>query len=198
MLKKISAYYFITIFLIILLFILLTPKLSVKIFPFLREMKFKNFNNYLLNTENFDPQVFWQFREFFCPGYFIFRKEGISIKSESFLKNNQFLKNLDDINLFFAKYHCSYLASYEGLATRGSLDDFLNQERLERNVKIFRKTKEFIFFQEKDTKNYYIISLLDGEKMKKAVGFFDYGEKDRELVREKKWITITKIKNENF
>jgi len=69
----------------------------------------------------------------------------------------------------------------------------LNKEKISQKSNIIRQTKEFIFFQEKKSGNYYIIFLLNGEKMKKAVGFFDYQEKDRELVKGKRWLDISKI-----
>ena len=145
-----------------------------------------------METTDFNPQIFWQFREFFCPGYFIFKKEGVGIRNDLFFKEvGAFLKNNNKISPWFAKYNCSYLESLDGLTTIGSLDDILNYEKMAKESLIFKKTEEFIFFQDKKTKNYYIIFLLNSEKMKKAVGFFDYEEKDKEMVKEKKWLDVT-------
>lgn len=147
-----------------------------------------------MKTKDFDPQVFWQFREFYCPGYFIFKQEGINIQHKSFLKISRFLKNLNKITLWFAQYNCSYLESYEGLTKEKTLIDFLNEKKIEKETRIIRETNEFIFFQHKNNGDYYIIFLLNNHKMKKAVGFFDYEEKDKELVKDKYWLSINVIK----
>jgi len=39
---------------------------------------------------------------------------------------------------------------------------------------------------------------LPSQKMKKAVGFFDYDEKDKKLVDDKNWINITIINEKSF
>lgn len=193
------SFFIILILSSILFFAILTPKISIKIFPFLREKKLKEFKNYLLKTTEFNSQIFWQFREFYCPGYFIFKKEGLNIKNDLFFKEvKAFLKNTKNVIPWFARYHCSYLKSFEGLTEKEFLDDILNLKEIVNRSIIFKKTDEFVFFQEKKSKNYYIIFLLDQQKMKKAVGFFDYEEKDKELVKDKIWLDITKINNDGI
>lgn len=188
--KKNSVYYFTLIFLLIFLFIFFIPKLSIKIFNFKKEKKFKEFNNYLVTTKNFNPQIFWQFREFFCPGYFEANKNGLKNVN---LRTFEYLKNIQKINLIFAKYNCPYLKSYENLTKENSLLFFLNENKIKNNYQLIRKTNEFIYFKNKNQNTYYFIFLVDNEKMKKAVGFFDYKEKDKKTTENMKWLNITII-----
>lgn len=190
------SFFIILILSSIFLFAILTPKLAIRLFPFLKNRKREDFKNYLLTTKKFDPQVFWQFREFYCPGYFTVKKDGLLEieKDWLFKKFSSFLKNSRLISPWFAKYHCSSLSSLEGLTdNKFTLDDLLANQEIVGGSVILRKENDFIFFQEKKSGDYYIIFLLDGEKMKKAVGFFDYGEKDVELVKNKKWFNVSFI-----
>lgn len=190
MVKKNSVYYFTLIFLVIFLFIFFTPKLSIKIFNFKKEKKFEEFNNYLLTTQNFNPQIFWQFREFFCPGYFEVNKNGLKNVN---LKTFEYLRNIQNIKLIFAKYNCLYLKSYENLTKENSLSLFINENKIKNNYQLIRRTGEFIYFKNKNQNTYYFIFLVDNEKMKKAVGFFDYKEKDKKITEDKNWFSITLI-----
>jgi len=189
--KKNYFSYFILFFLTLTLFIFLTPKLSIKILPFLKEKKLKQFETYLKNTAEFNPQIFWQFREFFCPGYFEIDKNGIELDKNE-LKSLDFLDNLKS-NLVFAKYQCNYLKSYEGLTKENKLESFLKDDFKEKFT-IIKEAKNFIYFKDIKNQQIYLIFLLPSQKMKKTVGFFDYAEKDKKLVDDKNWINITIIK----
>jgi len=192
--KARNSFFIILILTSFFLFVILIPKLSIRLFPLFRQNQFNQFKNYLLTASDFNPQIFWRFREFYCPGYFVFNRQGIDFYG-ALSGFKYFLRTANDLNLAFAQYNCRYLNSLEFLTEKETLFDLLNKEKVSQKSNIIRQTKEFIFFQEKKSGNYYIIFLLNGEKMKKAVGFFDYQEKDRELTRKKNWFDITLLKN---
>ena len=193
--KKNYFSYFILFFLTLTLFIFLTPKLSIKILSFLKEKRLKQFEDYLKNTAEFNPQIFWRFREFFCPGYFKIDKSGIKIDDNE-LKLLDFLDKLKN-NLFFAKYQCNYLKSYEGLTKENKLESFFKDDFKKKFI-IIKEAKNFIYFKDKKNQLIYLVFLLPSQKMKKAVGFFDYDEKDKKLVDDKNWINITIINEKSF
>lgn len=185
--KKNYFYYFTLLFLTVILFLILTPKISIKIFPFIKKNKFNQFNQYLLTTKNFDPQIFWQFREFFCPGYFNFDKNGL--KNISFNKFN-FLKKKNSQILTFAKYNCSYFESFEGVTKESKLGDLINIELIKNNYQLLVKNKEFLYFNDKINNRYYLIFLVNNKKMQNTVGFFDYKEKDKKML-DYNWLNIS-------
>jgi hypothetical protein len=185
--KKYFFFYF-TLFLLVFLFIFLTPKLSVKFFPFFKKIKFKNFHSYLEKTENFNPQIFWEFREFFCPGYFEINKEGFK---NTDLRNFGFIKEQHDLKLIFAKYTCPSLNSIETLTDKNQLSLILEEEKVKKEYQLLKQENEFVYFKEKKSNNYYLIFLLKNEKMKSAIGFFDYNEKDKKLTENLNWLSLT-------
>jgi hypothetical protein len=64
-------------------------------------------------------------------------------------------------------------------------------------------TKENIIFMDKRSliykngpKNITIVFLLNNSEMKKANGFFDYQEKDKQLTSGENWFNITSVKTD--
>src|SRR5581483_2899830 len=58
-------------------FLFLTPKLTSRLFPQKRDMILKQFVQNVEKTHQVDPQKFWEFREFFSPGYYTFNRLGL-------------------------------------------------------------------------------------------------------------------------
>jgi len=81
--KARNSFFIILILTSFFLFVILTPKLSIRLFPFFRQNQFNQFKKYLLTASDFNPQIFWRFREFYCPGYFVFNRQGIDFDETS-------------------------------------------------------------------------------------------------------------------
>lgn len=103
-------------------------------------------------------------REFYCPGSFTYDKT----KSP------------------FLRYDCQWLQSEDFLST----DSKLNIEKLNKK-NILLQTETILIYQ--DTKKIKIEFLASPEDMKKAVGVFDYAEKDKKLVEGKYWMDVTTV-----
>lgn len=189
--KKDYFYYFTLLFSIVALFLTLSPKISIKIFQSIKKNKFNQFNQYLLKTKDFNPQIFWQSREFFCPGYFNFDKNGLT--NINFDKFN-FFKKKHQI-LTFARYSCSYFESFESLTKENQLENLVDINLIKKNYQLLAENKEFLYFYDGINKKYYLIFLVNNKKMQRAVGFFDYKEKDKNITNDKYWLSFSIIIN---
>lgn len=162
--NKNSVFYIITAVGIIILYLLLQPKILSKLFAIRNPSLLNAFITKTVETKKIDVQAFWKMREFYCPGSFTYDKA-----------KNPFLK-----------YSCQWLQSEDFLST----DSKLNIEKINKNNVLLQTDTVLIY---KDTKKIRIEFLASSDDMKKAVGVFDYAEKDKELVKGKNWYDVAEI-----
>lgn len=78
----------------------------------------------------------------------------------------------------FLVYTCKWLKSEEYLISEEQKNAFSPKEQ----VRI-----------SKDSKIIHIVFAVPASEMKKAIGYFDYNEKDKDLVKDRRWLDITFI-----
>lgn len=188
-----NPYIFITISIIVvfLAFIIFSPRISSAIFPFKRQMELSNFTNQAKSENRIDPRRFWEFREFYSPGFFKFSNQGIN-ESESSSLLSDFKINPQNVNIYFSKFDSKNLDSLDGLTTKTKINEILNKNDLDVKQTLFENSNTLIYKNSNDQT--YIIFILPITEMKKANGFFDYTE-DKKILQGKNWIDITKINN---
>lgn len=76
---KNASFYIISTLLIITCFLILQPKISSKLWAQKRKILWKKFINKVEKDKKIDPQSFWKFREFYCPGAFFFKRKGFKL-----------------------------------------------------------------------------------------------------------------------
>lgn len=103
-------------------------------------------------------------REFYCPGAFKFDKT-----KEPFLT-----------------YSCKWFNSKDYLTTSSTLQLI---EVSQKNI--LAKGKNFTIY--KNGSSIIITFIASNEDMQRAVGFFDYKEKDKKLTENKNWLDFTII-----
>ena len=180
-------FYIITVVIILICFVFLVPKVSSALFPFKRQMIWNNFISSVQKDNNIDPQKFWEFREFYSPGYFTINKTPPLSQIENAIKDY----SLDDNRSFFTllQFHSLHLTSLDTLTTEKDFQK-LTKYLSESNI-IFQNNNSVIY--KIDKHNVIISFLLPKTEMIKANGFFDYREKDKELLKDKLWFDITKV-----
>lgn len=157
--------------LIIVLFLLLSPKISSEVFSFKRHTVLNEFINSTKANGRIDPQAYWKFREFYSPGSFIFSK--------------------NTIDKPFLTFSSSLLESTDILTEYSSLNEATKTSVLKENI-IFKGENSLIYKQDKNIIK--IVFLLSNDEMRKANGFFDYNDKDKKITENKKWLNITTVK----
>ncbi len=177
---------------IVILFIVLSPKVSSILFSFKRDAILNDFINKTKTAGEIDAQSYWKFREFYSPGYFIFSRDGI--KGEP-LKNAQkkigIDYNIENIDLIALLFSSKKLGSLDMLTRQSSLSALFDRKQIPKENIIFMGKKSVIY---KEEPNYVkIIFLLNNKDMRRAIGFFDYKDKDRELTEGENWLNVTSL-----
>lgn len=177
---------------IIVCFLLFVPKVASTLFPFKRQMILHDFMSTVKQQKTIEPQKFWEFREFYSPGYYTVSKTGLSQSQIQSVENKVgvTLANTPgtDIFLIFTSPH---LSSLEALVTTNSLSDAVTVGNTQKTKILLSTSNETVFT---DTQgNTYIIFLKPVSAMQTANGFFDYNDADKALVQGKYWLDITKL-----
>ena len=178
---------------IISLFTFLSPKISSQVFPFKRQAILNEFINATKQRGSIDPQEYWQFREFYSPGYFIFSRTGIE-KSSVQQSNEKIGIKYDEkqLSLTFLVFSSPLANSLDILTTESDLNKIVDLKQFSKENFIFADKNSLIYRE--DSRTIKIIFLMDNSKMRIANGYFDYGEKDKLLVENKNWFNVTVIK----
>ncbi len=188
-------FYYTFIFLLITAgFLVFVPKISTRIFPFIRIKYLNSFieetkRNGTINTRNF-----WVLREYYSPGYFIFKEKGLT-KNEI----NKATKSLgislktNIYNYPFATFHSDKIQSLEVLVDVSSISaSLINSDKKIRKDCIIDRIEEYICYINNKTIEMTFIKAMS--EMQETNGFFDYKRKDiMELTRNKKWLVISQI-----
>lgn len=184
--------FFIVLFFIITgLFVLLTPKISSRLFPFVRQARWNSFITQTLSEGNINPQKFWEFREFYSPGYYTFDRNGLDKLTLSKAQNIINIPlNIQYIDRFFITFTSPQLTSIEALTTANNLSKVVNLNSLNKNFILLSKKNQIIY---KNKQTVYLFFLKTNKEMKTANGFFDYNNQDKNIIKGKCWLDITMI-----
>ena len=185
-------------FLIILLgvivinFLLLQPKISTWLFPFKRQTIWQGFIQKVEKDKKIDARSFWEFREFYNPGSFVFERDGLSQK-----KVNEQLNNLrislsgNTFSIPFLLYNSGKMESLELLVTTNELNKIINNLNITKNV-IYKDSSSIIYKERENTVK--IIFIKPTDEMVTANGFYNYRNKDDvKIYKDKYWLSISKI-----
>ncbi len=177
---------------IVVLFVVLSPKVSSLLLPFKREAILNEFINKTKVAGAINPQEYWQFREFYSPGYFTFSKTGITrtlienAAGKIGIRYDQ--EKIDLIDLLFSSQK---LSSLDMLTKQSSLSAVFDKKQFQ-NGKILFSNKNSLIYQV-DAKTIKIIFLLTNKDMQKANGFFDYTNIDKKITEGENWFNITSL-----
>ncbi len=160
-----TAFYIISVVAIISLYSFLEPKILPSLFNVRNDSLLNNFITKTVKEKHINTQEFWKMREFYCPGVFTYDK-----------KKNPFLK-----------YDCKWLKSEEFLVAYPTFNNKINLK----NINILIENNQIQIY--KDRQKLYINFIVTGSEMEKAIGVFDYREKDKNFVKDKFWLDITVI-----
>ena len=154
----------VSLFLVSISYFLLQPRAS-GIFPFIREYRLKAFIENTVKNHHISAQEFWELREFYYPGTIRFNKPNLLFISDK-------------------------ITSHETLVNKNTAFIDLIPKSIKGNV-LYEDADELIVSEEDTTVIYFIKPISE---MASANGFFDYRDKDKKLLENKKWYVVTQIK----
>jgi hypothetical protein len=178
--------------LIVFLFLMLSPKISAQLFPFKRHAALNEFIDSTKASGQIDSQKYWQFREFYSPGYFTFSRQGIDIKLLKQAETKIKVKfDNKKVNLSFLVFSSPLVSSVDMLTTTSSINEIF-QSKVSKEAILFKDKNSLIYKQDSGT--IAIVFLLSNENMRKANGFFDYNDRDKIITEDKNWFNVTAVK----
>ena len=173
------------------LFVVLSPKVSSLLLPFKRQVILNDFINKTKMAGVINSTDYWQFREFYSPGYFIYSKNGIE---QSVLKSvikkigiDYPQKTIDSSFLFFSS---PWLNSLDMLTKQVKLDKVIDLRRISKESIIFVGKNCLIY--RSDPSTIKIVFLLRSADMQKVSGISDY--QDPQSMKGENWLNITSLK----
>ncbi len=152
-------------------------------------MTYNSFVSKTQNNQKLDPQEFWKLREFYSPGYFELKDQG--------LENSNVQSAVGEIGLtpkdvtYTSLFRARHSISLDGLTEVQSLDEIIDTKSIQ-NI-TFQNENTVIFTNDENYR--IIIFLLPVSEMKKANGFFEYDGKDKNFLENKNWFNITMLKD---
>ncbi len=180
--------------LLLAVFLITEPKISSYLFPLKRHETWNTFINQVKKTNYIDPQKFWEFREFYYPGYFTFAKNGLPITqmNKFFTSANIILKS--NVSPFpFLMYQADKkLTSLETLVAEDKLDQLIDRFSFQNISVIYSSPTSLIYTRDKN--NAVIIFVETENEMLRANGFFDFREKNKAPIAGKHWFVITSVR----
>lgn len=174
-------------FLLSILFIFLEPKVSARLFPFVRTSRLNSFLTDTLTSQKINGRTYWEFREFYSPGVFTYNKKGIEETVVKSITQNDVVVDKQDI-LPFLFFNSPFLRSIDSLTSETTITPFLNPDIKDSLI----RTPNLLI--RRNNKEIFLLFLLPYTEMEITNGFFDYREKDKLLVKDKNWLNITRIK----
>lgn len=178
---------------IIVSFVILQPKLSTWALPFERQIIWQNFIKDTQKNNKIDARNFWEFREFFYPGSFIFKRDGLSQKqtNDQLKKLNISLKTTVT-SLPFLIFNSGKLESLEVLVGNNDLNSVINNLNVDSRNIIYKNSSSIIYYDENKTAE--IIFLKPTDEMVTANGFYSYRNKDDiKIYTGKYWLSISRV-----
>ncbi|QQG44560.1 MAG: hypothetical protein HYW86_01430 [Candidatus Roizmanbacteria bacterium] len=194
---KYSSGFFIILFLAIVgSFLIFQPKLSTWLFSFKRQSIFNNFMADVQKNKAINARTFWEFREFFNPGYFTFERDGLSKKQTAeALKKVRISLNSNVYYHPFLIYNSDKLNSIEFLVQTNELNKIINNVNdLTLNVKkeILNTPSSHLYYDSDKTVKILFIKPVD--EMVLANGFYNYrNDEDVKIYKDKSWLSITSV-----
>lgn len=169
------------------LFVLLQPKVSSLIFPQKRAAIRAEFIQRVVADQYINPQVFWQFREFYSPGSFTFDPKYSEVAGVL-----KFTYPFRQSKIELLKFHSPYLDSYDAIIQKNLAEQYLQEAIQQPKQILFQDLRSIIYLDQSDEMR--IIFVKPIEEMMQTNGFFDYDQKERDHMRGMLWMSETWVK----
>lgn len=179
--------------LIIISFFILQPTSASTFQIANREAKWNTFTEQIAG-KRMDTKLFWEIREFYSPGNFVYKKEGLPTDKQVHLVKEAGMDNLElDNQIVILEYNAPAFTSYESLIPDENTVELQNNINKLANINnVIAKGENFVIIKTKSNKA-IVIFMATLNEMKKANGFLKYEEDDKDFVKGKSWLSISLI-----
>lgn len=177
---------------VIILFIFLQPKLSATLFPFKRQMVWKEFVTSVETSNHVDGRLFWQFREFYYPGYFTFERMGFDQKTSLNAQKSLSVELLPESSpSAFLIYKSGKLNSLEALVNNDDLTKTV-ADASSKGANYLVNTPQNVVYTIGNKAR--ILFIKPASEMVKANGYYDVKDRfDSKYIEGKYWLSVTEV-----
>ena len=172
---------------IVALFLTLQPKVAALLFPQLRAKMRNNFLSQVQQQHDINPQLFWQFREFYSPGSFTFFPQYEDLAGGLVLKNS--IAPITKVPIL--DFHSPFITSSDSLIFRENWQKYMNVKNISAHDVLFQNPTTLIYQAENNQLK--IIFVKPIEEMQIANGFFDYTDQEKQLLQNRYWLDETTV-----
>lgn len=198
MIAKNNSFFFmysiIILVLIGLIALFFIPKISYSVFPSKREASIEQFIGETISNAFIDPQDFWSLRDLTNRGIITSNSDGFSdVEKSQHLTRMSIDPQIFSDSRFFFSFHSKKWESLEGLVPQSVYKNVARtmKEKIQKNNEILFETETEIIGR--NSSGYWIFFIKPIENMKVTNGFLDYEGRQKELVSEKVWVSISHI-----
>ncbi len=191
---KSNFFYPVLIIITILGFLVFVSKVQTRVFPYSSKIRLDTFLKNTSDNKKIDAREFWQFREFYSPGSFIFEEKGLpKTIADKTLRMLQIKLDTKPYMYPFLVFKSNKLNSIEALTDEKYLERVIvNFDELNRKNCIIDQKSSYICRYADNSILLMFIKPMD--EMRRTNGFFDYKRKDLdELTKGRYWLVISKI-----
>jgi hypothetical protein len=191
---KTYAFYFLIFILISALFILFQPSILSSWSTQNQEQRWQVFVQHLQTQKRMDTKAFWEMREFYSPGSFMFNRQGFPHDQQSELFTSLNLPTtLDQESRIVLHYEAPRFISFESLVSTKSAVAFSDAKAtLMSRYPVTVQGDNYVIVK-KDKETSIILFLANVNEMERANGFFDYKDKDLQLLKHVLWLDISEV-----
>ena len=173
------------------MFLILEPHARSTLFPFIANRSFTKFIDDTSQSKSIDTQWFWEIREFYAPGSFEINKTGFQRTDVPEYVNQMIPVTTQEYFTPFLIFSSNRFQSVEFLTSITPPDLAMFRVDFSKNEIILDTYTDLIYRKD----NYvYVIFLRPVEVMQETNGFLDYKEHDKELIKGKQWLVISRVK----
>lgn len=178
---------------LIVIYLFFHPKLGSYLNPYKRKAMWNNFISQTIEDKKINSRSFWKFREFYYPGNIIFKNKGLLRKEidKKLIKSFSISLQKDKYFYPFMIFQSDKIISIEALVKVKKINEILINSTLVNNKIIFQDSSTLIY--DSINNNTIVIFIKPVKDMVKTNGYFDYKKNDKELLKDKYWLVISKI-----
>lgn len=167
------------------LFTFLSPHLSGVLYPFIRSSRWDTFVSDAVSHKHINPQKYWELREFYDGGSFVFNIDGLHDNSAtSFLKNESVEVKSVYVDRILLYRTSPRTKSIDAIVTASKAAELF--EITSDGKKLLQEKNEYIIGRQDN--NFVVTFLKPIAEMKKANGFVNYIDY-KEYLADKYWFS---------
>lgn len=151
--------------------------------------KFQEYKKSLERDLTVEPQQFWEIREFYGKGDILFSKDSLDKDKVRSALHNIGISLKDPAAKPFMLYVSPRWITIDSFVSSTDIIKLVDLQ----DQKITKGTTTNIYIDDQDNKKIVLLFVKPISELEKANGYFDYKQWDKELLKDKYWLSASVI-----